>query len=126
MVCFVDKLIVGLLIDFKVCGLFDEMLVIWGGEFGWILIVENGNGCDYNFYGFMMWMVGGGVCLGFVYGCIDEYGYYVVEKKVYFYDLYVMVLYLMGINYQELIFCYSGWDFWLIDVYGEVVDDLVV
>lgn len=99
MCCAVDQLIVGLFIDFKQCGLLEEMFVIWGGEFGCILIVENVNGCDYNLYGFIIWMVGGGVRVGLIYGQIDDYGYYVVEDKVYFYDLYVIILYLLGLDY---------------------------
>jgi len=121
----VDKPIAGLLTDLKARGLLDETLVIWGGEFGRTPTAENGNGRDHNPHGFTMWMAGGGVRPGLVYGRTDEYGYYAVEKKVHFHDLHATVLHLMGINHQELTFRYSGRDFRLTDVHGEVVDDLV-
>lgn len=127
-----DGLIVVLLIDFECCGLFDEMFVICGGEFGWIFVVEIfiglkmfNVGCDYNYYGFFIWLVGGGVCGGFVYGNMDEFGYCVVEGCVYVYDFYVMLLYLMGFDYIWFIYWYVGRDYCLMDVYGEVVCELL-
>ncbi|MEC9009773.1 MAG: DUF1501 domain-containing protein, partial [Planctomycetota bacterium] len=121
----VDKPIAGLLTDLKARGLLDETLVIWGGEFGRTPTAENGNGRDHNPHGFTMWMAGGGIRPGLVYGRTDEYGYYAVENKVHFHDLHATVLHLMGIDHQKLTFRYSGRDFRLTDVHGEVVPDLV-
>ena len=72
-----------------------------------------------------MWMAGGGVRPGIVHGRTDEYGYYAVENKVHFHDLHATILHLMGIEHQQLTFRYSGRDFRLTDVHGEIVDDLV-
>ena len=72
-----------------------------------------------------MWMAGGGVRPGIVHGQTDEYGYYAVENKVHFHDLHATILHLMGIEHQQLTFRYSGRDFRLTDVHGEIVDDLV-
>lgn len=73
----------------------------------------------------MMWMVGGGVKRGFEYGFIDEYGYFVESDCVYMYDLYVIMFYFLGFDYEWFIYWYVGWDFWFIDVYGCVVDLLI-
>ena len=121
----VDKPIAGLLTDLESRGLLDETLVIWGGEFGRTPTAENGNGRDHNPHGFSMWMAGGGVRPGIVYGRTDEYGYYAVENKVHFHDLHATILHLMGIEHQQLTFRYSGRNFRLTDIHGETVDDLV-
>ncbi len=121
----IDKPIAGLLEDLKSRGLLEDTLVVWGGEFGRTPTAENGNGRDHNPHGFTMWMAGGGVRPGFVYGRTDEYGYYAVENKVHFHDLHATILHLMGIDHTRLTFRYSGRDFRLTDVHGDVVDDLV-
>ena len=72
-----------------------------------------------------MWMAGAGIRPGLVYGRTDEYGYYAVEDKVHFHDLHATILHLMGIDHTRLTFRYSGRDFRLTDVHGDVVDDLV-
>ena len=121
----VDKPIAGLLSDLESRGLLDETLVVWGGEFGRTPTAENGNGRDHNPHGFTMWMAGAGIRPGLVYGRTDEYGYYAVENKVHFHDLHATILHLMGIDHTRLTFRYSGRDFRLTDVHGDVVDDLV-
>ena len=121
----VDKPIAGLLSDLKSRGLLDETLVVWGGEFGRTPTAENGNGRDHNPHGFTMWMAGAGIRPGLIYGRTDEYGYYAVENKVHFHDLHATILHLLGIDHTRLTFRYSGRDFRLTDVHGDVVDDLV-
>jgi hypothetical protein len=121
----VDKPIAGLLSDLESRGLLDETLVVWGGEFGRTPTAENGNGRDHNPHGFTMWMAGAGIRPGLVYGRTDEYGYYAVEDKVHFHDLHATILHLMGIDHTRLTFRYSGRDFRLTDVHGDVVNDLV-
>lgn len=79
--------------DFKCWDLFDEMFIVWVGEFGCMFFLQGGNGWDYNFFGFSVWMVGGGICGGLIYGVIDEFGYYVVDKFCSVYDLWVIVFY---------------------------------
>jgi len=121
----IDKPIAGLLSDLSSRGLLDETLVIWGGEFGRTPTAENANGRDHNPHGFTMWMAGGGVRPGMIYGRTDEYGYYAIENKVHFHDLHATILHLLGIDHDRLTFRYSGRDFRLTDIYGEVMHDLL-
>ncbi|HEY1598508.1 MAG TPA: DUF1501 domain-containing protein, partial [Pirellulales bacterium] len=85
-----DRGIAALLRDLKERGLLDETLVMWGGEFGRTPTVElpqaganagKVNGRDHNHYGFSMWLAGGGVKGGTVYGATDEFGFQAVENK---------------------------------------------
>ncbi|MFN0051763.1 MAG: DUF1501 domain-containing protein [Planctomycetales bacterium] len=121
----VDRPIAGLLQDLRVRGLLDETLVIWGGEFGRTPMAQGANGRDHNPFGFTMWLAGGGVKGGTVFGATDEYGYYAVENKLQMHDLHATVLHLLGIDHQRLTFRFSGRDIRLTDVYGEVIEDIL-
>ena len=101
-------------------------MVIWGGEFGRTPTAENANGRDHNPHGFTMWLAGGGVQPGLVYGKTDDYGYYAVEDKVHFHDLHATILHMMGLDHEKLVYRYSGRDFRLTDVYGRVVHEILV
>ncbi len=127
-----DKPIAGLLKDLKARGLLEETLVVWGGEFGrtpTAQIPEKGSpteiGRDHNPFGFTMWMAGGGVKGGTIYGATDEYGYFVVEKKVHVHDLHATILHLLGLDHTKLTFPFSGRDMRLTDVHGEVIDGVL-
>ena len=89
------------------------------------IAAENANGRDHNPHGFTMWMAGGGAKRGLVYGRTDDYGYYAVEQKVHFHDLHATILHLLGLDHTELTSRFSGRDFRLTDVHGNVVDDLL-
>ena len=117
----IDQPIAGLLIDLKRRGLLDDTLVIWGGEFGRTPVSENGDGRDHNPYGFTMWMAGGGVKRGLVHGATDEFGFRAVEGRVGVHDLHATILHLLGLDHEKLTYRYSGRDFRLTDVAGEVV-----
>jgi len=121
----VDQPIAGLLSDLKARGLLDETLVIWGGEFGRTPMSEQGDGRDHNPTGFTMWMAGGGVKGGTVYGATDEFGFQAVDKPVSIHDLHATVLHQLGIDHEKLTYRYAGRDFRLTDVYGEVVKDIL-
>ena len=121
----VDKPIAGLIQDLKGRGLLDETLVIWGGEFGRTPTAENEDGRDHNPHGFTMWLAGGGMKPGLVYGRTDEYGYYSVENKVHFHDLHATILHQLGLDHKKLTYRYAGRDFRLTDVHGEVVRPLL-
>jgi len=130
-----DQAIGALLKDLKQRGLLDETLVIWGGEFGRTPTVEMPtpgsnagkiNGRDHNHYGFTMWLAGGGVKGGQVYGATDEFGFQAVEKKVHVHDLHATILHLLGFDHEKLTYRYAGRDFRLTDVYGTVVKELIV
>jgi len=127
-----DQPIGALLKDLKQCGLLDETLVIWGGEFGRTPVVElpesgdgKGTGRDHNPYGFTMWLAGGGVKGGYIHGATDEFGYQAVEKPVHVHDLHATLLHLLGFDHEKLTFRYAGRDFRLTDVHGKVVQDLL-
>jgi hypothetical protein len=130
----VDKPIAALLTDLKRLGLFEETLVIWGGEFGRTPVVEMPtaganqgkiNGRDHNNHGFTMWLAGGGVKGGYVHGATDEFGFAAVEKKVHVHDLHATLLHLMGFDHEKFTYRYAGRDFRLTDVHGHVVKDIL-
>ncbi len=129
-----DQAIGALLSDLKRLGLFDETLVICGGEFGRTPTVElpqaganagKINGRDHNHYGFSVWMAGGGVQGGQVYGATDEFGFKAVEDPVHVHDLHATILKLMGFDHKRLTYRFAGRDFRLTDVFGNVVDRLI-
>ncbi len=121
----VDKPIAGLLIDLKRRGLFQDTLVIWGGEFGRTPVAQGTNGRDHNPHGFTMWLAGGGVRAGCQFGATDDYGYYAVENKVHFHDLHATILHLLGLDHTQLTYRHAGREFRLTDVHGQVVRDIL-
>ena len=121
-----DLPIAGLLKDLKSRGLLDETLVIWGGEFGRTPTAENNNGREHNPYGFTMWLAGGGVRGGLVYGSTDEFGLYAVEKQMHVHDLHATILHVLGFDHKKLTYNYSGRDFRLTDVAGNVASEILV
>jgi hypothetical protein len=130
-----DQPIAALIKDLKQRGMLDETLIVWGGEFGRTPVVElptpgsnagKLNGRDHNNHGFTMWLAGGGVRGGQVYGATDEFGFAAQEKKVHVHDLHATLLHLLGFDHTRLTYRYAGRDFRLTDVYGEVVHDLIL
>ncbi len=120
-----DKPVAALLRDLKQRGLLEDTLVLWGGEFGRTPTSEGQNGRDHNNHGFTVWMAGGGVRGGMVYGATDEFGFAARENKVHVHDLHATILSLMGINHERLTYRYSGRDFRLTDVHGRVVQEVM-
>jgi len=121
----VDQPIGALLRDLKGRGLLDETLVIFSGEFGRTPFSQGSNGRDHNPYGFSLWMAGGGIKGGTVYGATDEFGYHVVDKKVTIYDIWATVLHQLGVDHEDLTYRYAGRDVRLTDVHGNVIRDVV-
>jgi hypothetical protein len=120
-----DKPVAGLLKDLKSRGLLDETLVVWGGEFGRTPMAQGTDGRDHNPFGFTMWLAGGGIKGGTVYGATDEYGYYAVEKKVEVHDLHATMLHLLGMDHKKLTYRFGGRDMRLTDVHGEVIQGIL-
>ena len=120
-----DQPIAALLTDLKQRGLLDETLVVWGGEFGRTPASEGQKGRDHNNKGFTMWLAGGGVKGGMVYGATDEFGSVAVDRPVHVHDLHATILHCLGIDHEKLTFRYSGRDFRLTDVSGVVVKDIL-
>ena len=121
----VDQPIGGLLKDLKARGLLDDTLVIWAGEFGRTPFSQGSNGRDHNPYGYSVWLAGGGVKGGTIYGATDELGYHVTENKCDIYDLWATVLHLMGLDHEELTYRHGGRDLRLTDVHGRVIQDVI-
>jgi hypothetical protein len=121
-----DQPIAALLNDLESSGLLKETLVIWGGEFGRTPTSEGSKGRDHNAAGFTMWLAGGGVKGGITYGASDEFGFRAADKKVHVHDLHATILHLMGLDHEKLTYRYSGRDFRLTDVSGEVVKEILV
>ncbi len=117
----VDQPIAGLLRDLKATGLLDTTLVVWAGEFGRTPFAQGSDGRDHNPFGFTIWMAGGGVRGGMIYGATDEYGYKAIENKVSIHDLHATMLHLLGMDHKRLTVRFSGRDMRLTDVHGEVV-----
>jgi uncharacterized protein (DUF1501 family) len=125
-----DGPIAALLWDLQQRGMLDETLVLCGGEFGRTPSVElvNGQpagGRDHNHWGFTVWLAGGGVKGGTVYGATDEFGFRAVENPVHVHDLHATLLYLMGMDHTRLTYRHAGRDFRLTDVFGEVVHPII-
>ncbi len=126
-----DRPIAALLTDLKRRGMFDDTLVIWGGEFGRTPSVELGGdgksklGRDHNHYGFSVWLAGGGVKGGTAYGATDDFGFKAVENPTSVHDLHATILHLLGFNHEQLTYRYAGRDFRLTDVSGNVITNIL-
>ena len=111
-------------------GLLEDTLVIWGGEFGRTPYAQNAKnkakvGRDHHHTGFTMFMAGGGVKGGTMYGATDEFGMNAVENRIHVHDLHATILHLLGMDHTRLTYRYSGRDFRLTDVHGRVVQDIL-
>ena len=116
-----DKPVAALLHDLKARGLLDSTLVIWGGEFGRTPMAQGSDGRDHNPFGFTMWLAGGGIKGGTIYGATDDYGYHVIENKVEIHDLHATMLHLLGMEHTRLTYRFGGRDMRLTDVHGEII-----
>jgi hypothetical protein len=121
----VDQPQAALITDLKQRGLLDDTLVIWGGEFGRTVYGQGGLQKDYgrDHHGrcFSMWLAGGGIKPGVVYGETDDYGYNIVQGAIHVHDLHATLLHCLGIDHERLTFRYQGRDFRLTDVHGQLV-----
>ncbi|MBI1325834.1 DUF1501 domain-containing protein [bacterium] len=125
-----DGPIAALLNDLKQRGLFEDTLVICGGEFGRTPAVElvngkSGGGRDHNHWGFTVWLAGGGVKGGTVVGATDDFGFRAVENPVHVHDLHATIMHLMGFDHTKLTYRNAGRDYRLTDVHGNVVKEVL-
>ncbi|MBI2804505.1 MAG: DUF1501 domain-containing protein [Planctomycetes bacterium] len=126
----IDGPIAALIADLKRLGLFEETLVIIGGEFGRTPAVELAGGRpamgrDHNHWGFTIALAGAGVRGGYVHGATDDFGYRAIEKRVHIHDLHATILHLLGFDHERLTFRHAGRDFRLTDVHGQLVTDIL-
>jgi len=126
-----DPGVAALVQDLQDRGLLQETLVVLGTEFGRTPAVQNSStiklhaGRDHNSYGYTILLAGGGVKGGMTYGATDEFGYHAVENKVHVHDLNATLLHLMGLDHTRLTYRYSGRDFRLTDVHGNVIREIL-
>ncbi|MES2791989.1 MAG: DUF1501 domain-containing protein [Planctomycetota bacterium] len=116
-----DKPVAALLKDLKRRGLLDDVLVMWGGEFGRTPMSQSGDGRDHHKQGFSMWLAGGGIKGGQVYGATDELGYHAVQNRVMVADLHATVLHQLGLDHKRVTYDVHGRDERLTDVYDAKV-----
>jgi hypothetical protein len=105
-----DLPVAGLLQDLKQRGLWNETLVIWGGEFGRMPMSESGTGRDHNPWGYSLWLAGGGIKGGMAYGATDPIGLRAAEKPVHIRNFHATLLHLLGIDHEELSYYHNGLD----------------
>ena len=128
-----DRPIAGLITDLKRRGLLDETLVVWSGEFGrspWSQDLSGTSpiekhGREHQHESFCSILVGGGVRGGLTYGATDDFGYRPIQGRVHLYDLHATMLYLLGLDHEQLTHRHAGRDFRLTDVYGNVVHPIL-
>ncbi len=127
-----DQAFAAVIKDLKQRGLWKDSLIVCGSEFGRTPVREVGGGGgqakkgrDHNPFGFTMWLAGGAVKGGTIYGATDDFGFKAVEKPVHVHDIHATILYLLGIDHLKLTYRYSGRDFRLTDVHGNVLHDLI-
>ena len=105
-----DKPVSALLKDLKQRGLLDSTLIVWGGEFGRLPLSQAGDGRDHGPTGFTVWMAGGGIKGGTVYGATDDVGYKAVENRVSVHDFHATILHLLGMDHEKLVYNHHGLD----------------
>jgi hypothetical protein len=126
-----DQPVAALIKDLKQRGLLDSTLVVWGSEFGRTPLGENRNGAakvtgrDHHPYAYSVWMAGGGIKGGQVYGETDEIGWGVTKDPVHVNDFHATLLHLFGFDHTRLTYRFQGRDFRLTDVAGNVVQQLI-
>ncbi len=128
----IDQPTAALIKDLKQRGLLEETLLVWGGEFGRTPMVEMRNpreaanaGRDHHPAAFSMWLAGGGIRGGQVYGATDELCLKIVKDPVHVHDLNATILHLLGFDHTRLTYRHMGRDFRLTDVEGNVVKGLL-
>ncbi len=127
-----DQAFAAVIRDLKTRGLWKDTLVVCGSEFGRTPVREVGGmpnqakrGRDHNPFGFTMWLAGGAVKGGTIYGATDDFGFKAIEKPVHVHDIHATILYLLGVDHTKLTYRYSGRDFRLTDVAGNVIQDII-
>jgi len=126
----VDQASAGLIRDLKQRGLLDETLVVWGGEFGRTVycqgtLTPDDYGRDHHPRCFTVWMAGGGIKPGVVFGETDDFSYNITADPVHVHDLHATILHCLGVDHTKLTFKFQGRHFRLTDVHGNVARQLL-
>jgi Protein of unknown function (DUF1501) len=127
-----DKATAALLKDLKQRGMLDDVLVVWGGEFGRTPMQENRDnkpapfmGRDHNPEAFTVWMAGGGIKKGYTHGQTDPIGYAGISGRTHVHDLQATILNQLGLNHEQLTYQFQGRPFRLTDVAGKVIKEVI-
>jgi arylsulfatase A-like enzyme len=126
----VDQGAAALITDLKQRGLLDDTIVMWGGEFGRTAYSQGeikpaSFGRDHHPRCYTMWMTGGGLRRGLIYGETDDFGYNIVRDPVHVHDLHATLLHLLGVDHKKLIYRHEGRDYRLTDVSGQLIPGLI-
>jgi len=126
----VDQAQAALILDLKQRGMLDETLIVWAGEFGRTVYGQGGlqaeYGRDHHGRCFSVWLAGGGIKPGIVYGETDDFGYNITQKPMHIHDLNATILHCLGYDHEKLTYRYQGRDFRLTDVHGQVIKEILV
>jgi len=125
-----DQASAALIKDLKQRGMFDDTILVWGGEFGRTIYSQGAlradrYGRDHHPSCFSIWLAGGGIKGGLTYGSTDDYSVNVAEDGVHVHDVHATILHLLGIDHKRLTYKYQGRDFRLTDVHGKVVTPIL-
>ncbi|MEM9144315.1 MAG: DUF1501 domain-containing protein, partial [Bacteroidota bacterium] len=126
----IDKPMAALIKDLRQRGMFEDTLLVWGGEFGRTPMMEartgkNFLGRDHHGEAFTMWMAGGGTKSGYTFGETDEIGYSAISGKAHVHDVQATILNQLGLDHERLTYRFQGRDFRLTDVSGKVIKDIL-
>lgn len=127
----IDQPAAALIRDLKQRGMLEDTLVVWGGEFGRTTYSQGkleptNYGRDHHGGCFTMWLAGGGIQPGQVYGETDDFCFNIARDPVHVHDLNATLLHLLGIDHTRLTYRFQGRDYRLTDVHGRVVQSLLV
>jgi hypothetical protein len=121
----IDRACMALITDLKQRGMLDDTLIVWAGEFGRTPMSQGGDGRDHHNSGFSIWLCGGGVKPGIVYGATDELGYSAIENAADVHDLHATMLRLLGIEHTKLSVKFQGLDVRLTGIAGNTIEGIL-
>jgi hypothetical protein len=120
-----DRPVGALIQDLKREGMLDETIIFWTTEFGRMPCSQGGKGRDHNPFGFTCWIAGGGIKGGASYGETDEWSFRAVNDTAEVYDVHATILWLLGIDHEQLTFRHNGFDRRLTDVHGDLIKSIM-
>jgi len=121
----IDRACMALITDLKQRDMLKDTLIVWAGEFGRTPMSQGGSGRDHHNAGFTIWMCGGGIRPGMVYGATDALGYAAVDSPVDVHDIHATLLRQLGIDHTRLSVKFQGLDVRLTGIAGRVIRDLI-
>ena len=122
----IDRACMALITDLKQRGMLEDTLIVWAGEFGRTPMSQGGDGRDHHNAGFSVWLCGGGIKPGMIFGSTDELGYSAVENVVDVHDLHATMLKLLGVEHTKLSIKFQGLDVRLTGIAGKVIEQIVI